>query len=310
MCQRLPGDRCANETCPERDAACKEYRSKHADGPDIDPQVRALATAAHPLLAGGDTGVVPTGKSALVPVRKKIKRLEDYGLAPGTRLRENLDPDEIDEMIFEASIWAYSLDIDELEAISDYTANAHMDINSHLKMGTADRLSPAMRRAMGGLDSALAKAWPVERTVYRGARVPEHWTFERAVARLEAAFPAGTSVAFPTFLSTSMQPSVATGFGRGPRPVVFEMRAAHGALVEGLTEMPGEVEVIIGRDSTWRVAGITPDARTTVADIDDYKETSVIMVHMVADELVAGPAPERAPGLPPLREMQSEPARA
>ena len=83
------------------------------------------------------------------------------------------------------------------------------------------------------------------------------------------------------FVSTSTDPSVAYEFtyARTERAVVFEIEATGGLPVESVTKMPGEEEILFGRDKRFRVI------RTEAVRLTDYTRTDRDVTIIVLQEV-------------------------
>ena len=245
------------------------------------------------------------GDTAPPPVPKvQLASLSEYGFRPGSELRDNPDDDDLDEESLASTMWAMELDEEHHDALQSYTGQSYGIINGALKRGSAGSLPGRYRTMMRDLDQALrtAQTAAAPRMVYRGVRVPEEWSADEIRERITEAYPVGSTADFKTYLSTSLKPSVASGFGRGAIPVMYEMKSARGANLEDMSDKPGEHEVLFGRDTRWRVVGVTTNARTVRADLDDFEETDAVIIHFVEESEAKTQSAGGAPGLAPVRK--------
>ena len=243
------------------------------------------------------------------PVKVQLASLAAYHFQPAGSLRSDPDDDTLDKQCFSSKLWAQALTDEQYEAVQDYTANDYDVVNRALERGAADSLPEEYRELITALDAALDMAGTSgePRMAYRGVRVPEDWTADEVRERIAEAFPTGATADFKTYLSTSLKPSVAAEFSRGAIPVMYEMKSRRGANLEEMSDMPGEHEILFGRDTRWRVAGVSTAARTVRGDMDGFDETDAVIIHFVEEAEAAGDSAGGAPGLAPVRREPDQP---
>lgn len=286
---RAAGANWARENLSE-DAAAKIAAASPAAARQIAIDLGVPSHVVHPAAA-----VAPPP-----PVQRvAIASLSEYGFAAPTALRDNPDEDDLFDEGFTSSLWTEVLTGEQYAAVQDYTANAYDTVNGALKRGAADALPKEYRQIIENLDSALelASRPSKPRTLYRGARVPDEWSADQVRERISESFPVGSSVTYRNYLSTSLKPSVAEGFSRGEVSVVYEMMSRSGANLVEMSDFPDEHEVLIGRDTKWRVAGVTTTARAVKAGGDGFAPTNVVLIHLVEEDIAMGEAVGEAPGL-------------
>lgn len=293
MCQTAPGPRCAADTADRHDQTAAAYCEKYPNGPQVDSLTN---TQAH-------YEATERPKQAPVP-QVNLASLRDYGFADPSTPR--LDPDDaiMNDEATQFELWQYALSNEQLEGLQDYTANDYDIVNGALKRGVFDELPDDYQQLVHRMDEAFAMAPTVDepRMLYRGVRVPDTWDPASIGANLAEAYPPGTSLTFGAYLSTSLRPSVATSFSRGPGLVVFEMRSRSGINVQSLSDLPEEREVLLGRGSQWRVVDVTQEGTAAIENEDgEQAQASVVIVHLI-EEADAHDAPiGTAAGLAPLR---------
>lgn len=147
---------------------------------------------------------------------------------------------------------------DQFEAMGDYTSGAYTEINQSLREGrAATKAAAAIPHIVAAIDSAPTLTEPV--TVYRGLRM----TADQAgkfLARVSQAKEAGELIEEPAFMSTSINPAVATGFASGgsgsESPVVFQISARKGLYLGESVGGTKEMELVLQRGSKFRVVGV------------------------------------------------------
>lgn len=145
------------------------------------------------------------------------------------------------------------------KALQDYTGTTYRGVNQYLRSGQADPEDQHHLAAIPHLDSAFEKLRIKEPIIaYRGAVYPEFFDA-----------PSGSLVGHqfkdPGYMSTSLDLNTAYGFMRmkhkaQKKAVLMEVRLPKGAratYMEGITENPGELELLVDRNSDFRVVGET-----------------------------------------------------
>ncbi len=146
---------------------------------------------------------------------------------------------------------------DHFEAMGDYTSGMYEEINASLREGRgAGKGAKVIPLIAAAIDSAPTLPEPV--TVYRGIRL----SAEQAGAflgKVKAAQEAGEFISDPAFMSTSLNPAVATGFGSGrgtESSVVFQIAARKGLYLGESVGGTKEMELVLQRGSKFRVVGV------------------------------------------------------
>lgn len=150
---------------------------------------------------------------------------------------------------------------DQLYALEDYAGMDFFEINQHLNEGQmiADR---KLNRQISAIDSAFAVVKPSQPYVcYRGEtiNIQEGESFEKAVMR--EFFP-DSVINRKSYLSTSMNPSIASYFAKkNSKSIILEIRAKSGISLKNLTDSSREEEMLLPRDSKFKVLMVKPYVR-------------------------------------------------
>ena len=147
---------------------------------------------------------------------------------------------------------------DQFEAMGDYTSGAYEEINRSLREGRpAKKAAAAIPLIEKAIDSAPTLEEPV--TVYRGLRMTAAQA-DTFLARVKEAQAAGLHIEDPAFVSTSINPAVATGFAAGgsgsEAPVVFEIAARKGLYLGDSVGGTKEMEYVLQKGTKLRVVGV------------------------------------------------------
>lgn len=147
---------------------------------------------------------------------------------------------------------------EQLYALEDYAGMDFFEINQHLNEGGSDP-DVKLHRQVTHIDSAFEVVKPSSPYVcYRGEKVHvrEGESFEKAVMR--EFFPESV-IERKSYLSTSLDPSVASYFaGKDVQSVVLEIRAKSGISLKELSDSSKEEEMLLPRDSKFRVVMVKP----------------------------------------------------
>jgi hypothetical protein len=175
----------------------------------------------------------------LYPINRRV-HVED--VAPAT---ENAKPGQL-------------LSKDQLYALEDYAGMDFFEINQHLNEGTSNP-DNKWGRKVAHIDAAFEIVKPSNPYVcYRGEKVhvQEGESFEKAVMR--EFFP-DTVIDRKSYLSTSLNPSIASYFARkDAQSVILEIRAKSGISLKGLSDSSKEEEMLLPRDSQFKVLMVKP----------------------------------------------------
>ena len=151
--------------------------------------------------------------------------------------------------------WRMGLTPNEMYAISNYTADSYYEINTQLRNEDAPFDSPELRGRIAALDSALAKSSLPERMEL----VRQANQFALGPYSDNPQDAVGHTLTDSGFVSTSL-----SQFGRSDKmpPVRFVIDApagAPGAPLDGMSSFESETEVLLPRDSKFRVTGYSQD---------------------------------------------------
>lgn len=145
---------------------------------------------------------------------------------------------------------------DEARAIREYTGDAYTPMNKALR-GPANSGSPKTRKLIDDLDKAMTRQMvPEPVIVHRG--VDDGFTKANGVdlsSPEEMEGMVGRVLRDKAYMSTSVGRNAA--FSYNPVALAIRVPAGHNALnVEGLTQFPGERELILRRDTTYIVHSV------------------------------------------------------
>lgn len=134
----------------------------------------------------------------------------------------------------------------EYSSILHYTDSGHTAINKTLS-GIVEQ-EPAINEIISDIDSALTKATPKKRLLYRGASLKE---FK----------PDNGTITFKSYFSASYSPVQASKFIKSEtKPVVYVIESEHGAEVSSIHD---ELEVLMPRDLTFTIVDVKENIEYT-----------------------------------------------
>ena len=180
-------------------------------------------------------------------------------------IRETIknDSPQILTMIKESKHWVNQLTTEETEAMAWFTSNGSSEVNQHLanheettySQYSQDHLDSTIKN----MDSALAKFERVKPViVYRGISmdIMEARGYKRNEEGFIAdSFPMGGTYSSEAYMSTSLDPSRATGFASSG--VVLEIKSKKAAPVVNISAWDiTEKEMVIPRNQKYKIVGI------------------------------------------------------
>jgi hypothetical protein len=186
--------------------------------------------------------------------------------------------DEFKEFAIQADEYAAMLDStsEEARAVIGFTSHTFFPIRDYLnggqdmEKGGEKTFTPeeveAMEKQIALLDSAIAKAAPVDtpRKLYRGMVIPNH--IEDLNQFFEDKFTPGTVFSQKSYMSTSLNPSLAVTFSEPftvpqNRTVIMEIISKNGAPLGNDLSAMGikEQEVLLPRNTKFKVVAIQRD---------------------------------------------------
>lgn len=191
---------------------------------------------------------------------------------------------------------------EEAAAVTEYTNTGFEDVRDYLnrkdmsfghnKVFSEEALSK-IQSDIKNLDSALATAGDaaIPRTLYRGMTIPAH--IRDVDGWLAENFPVNDLFSSPSYMSASLNPAQAVKFSEPhtvteDRAVIIELISRRGASLGDEISAVGvmEQEVLLPRDSKFRVVAIKQDAEFTYGNTEstamDRKVTRTII--QVVDE--------------------------
>lgn len=169
-------------------------------------------------------------------------------------------PEELKALHKELAAKMPELTESQFEAAGDYTGGSYVEINQSLREGReAKKGAKVIPELAAAIDSAPTLGTPV--TVHRGIRLTAEQ--EKAfLEKLKAAKESGQLIEEPGFMSTSINPDVATGFATGGKgaeaPLVFEIAATKGLYLGESVGGTKEMEFLLQKGSKFRVVGYEP----------------------------------------------------
>ena len=156
----------------------------------------------------------------------------------------------------------------ERESLRDYAGEAYTDINDGLRGGPMKAMDPATRAKVKVLDGVIKKnQLPETAQVYRG--------LSAQLTKVKV----GDTFTDKGFMSTSMDPAIASGFADG---VVFRIKVPKGtnaALIGNKTPVAGggagsEEEILLGRGTKIKVTGYKKVGSGYVVDAEVVPKAS------------------------------------
>lgn len=166
---------------------------------------------------------------------------------------------------------------EQLYALEDYSGMDFHEINTYLKQDSAEP-NPKLDKQIADMDAAFELVKPASPYVtYRGVGVHlrDGEDLERAILR--EYFP-HSIIELKEFISTSLNPSIASYFSvKTLDSVVLEIRAKSGISLK-LSDSSNEEEMLLPRNSKFRVIAVRPYVRYQQIDFDEesnyLKETN------------------------------------
>jgi hypothetical protein len=195
--------------------------------------------------------------------------------------------------------WEASLTDEERKAFSDYTLHKWKALNENLRDGIP--LSPDDQRLSDLLDSGIAKAGAFSEpvTVYRGIKIGDrplagHGAELAGRGRVEReemvrglteewaqkTFQPGSVIEAKGFQSTSfhIEPAWDASLEKNTPGLMFEIHAKRGAYLDhatGLSTRDDEYELLLPRETRYRVNRVLPHVKFETLDIDERYMTVV-----------------------------------
>lgn len=108
------------------------------------------------------------------------------------------------------------------------------------------------------VDSAFSKASGVERTLYRGESFGKEHHEGTLKEYIDTHMKLGSKVKFKGLQSTSLKEKAAKDFGCVGKydGIVYEIKSPSGINISGVSPYPGESEVLLPRNTQYRVVGV------------------------------------------------------
>lgn len=162
----------------------------------------------------------------------------------------------------------------EVQAVVEYTGWAYQQyysffegknsdgsvFGSQYDESTRERLGKALNHGASQIDSFIAKGGKFKKPVqvFRGESVPAGKTLEQ---HLNETYPVGKSVNVKRFLSTSLDPKIASDITGSNESYVVVITTREGAMLDESTSEHGlrEKEVLLPRNRDYRVERVSRD---------------------------------------------------
>lgn len=214
------------------------------------------------LLESGFTGTVTdsAGRERHYVDGKQVAGKSDSGGSDKPGKEAPATPAKLHALHKELAAKMPELSENQFEAAGDYTGGSYVEINRSLREGRpATKGAKVIPELAAAIDSAPTLDTPV--TVHRGIRLTagEESAF---LEKLKAAKESGTLIEEPGFMSTSINPDVATGFAKGGKgaeaPLVFEIQATKGLYLGESVGGTKEMEFVLQKGSKFKVVGHEP----------------------------------------------------
>ncbi len=146
------------------------------------------------------------------------------------------------------------------EAAQTYTGSDYQDINGGLRKGKVPREHAS---TVKHLDSAISQSKLPENTVlYRGMSMsPE----------MSAKIKPGATFSDPAYTSTSINPTIPDSFARGEGKTLMRIKAnkgQSGLAVNNVSQFDGEHEILLPRNTGYRVTNVYKDKKTGMTYVD------------------------------------------
>lgn len=154
-------------------------------------------------------------------------------------------------------------------AIREFSSPAYRAISGALYAGhlSEDQSGDTekIKNAITGIDAAFMESPLKNRVVYRGVRKEEKRLVQSGSAQAYAAenYREGEVITVDGYQSTTVDPRVAAGYSSEEGGIMFEMVSLSGMNISDSSEYGGECEVLIPRNTHWKVVGVHEDTDYT-----------------------------------------------
>lgn len=226
-------------------------------------------------IADEEARIVPTPEVEPVkpkPAPKPEPEPEPDQVFPSNQVGDSrripsFDIDKLDPVLIQSSRELNDQANEEQKrSVKMYTALSFEEDNDVLRKGR--RLTVLQSKQIENLDAVIDNPLSKPVTVYRGLGESGPKFLRKAKSSLKK----DITLTDKAFVSTSADPQVATKIA-GKTPIVLQIRAKRGVYVESITFASGEHEVILPRDSEFRVVGIDKEVEIDIFAKDGTKKT-------------------------------------
>jgi len=163
---------------------------------------------------------------------------------------------------------------DELMSLNGYSTSGYQTIRSYLSHPDSFEPSASAKldKTIKGIDSAIERAPKVEpRLLYRGIKIPAFVEDENVSSWVEEKFPVGEVIAQDNYVSTSVNPYMASYFGEtnynaeAQRSILMEIVSSNGApLGEDISANAHEREILLSRKSRFKIVAVHENAEVRI----------------------------------------------
>lgn len=174
------------------------------------------------------------------------------------QLADQQSYETFDEYLSWCRKWQLKLDSEEEDAVTWYTGSHYSSMNGHLRFGK--RISSSNLDAIENCTKALDKASLPKDTIVRrgsGYNMLEELGFSGSLTPQQIADIVGATVTDKGFTSTS--PASSGGFTDDFNYIINVPKGSHAMYVAPISEYRSEEELLIQRDSRYRIEGIELD---------------------------------------------------
>lgn len=206
--------------------------------------------------------------------------------------------------------WESTLSPAQKSAIKSYTTGGYRDLNAALREGSA--LTSEQQALATQLDSVIQSAGRYDKpvTVWRGINTGDVGTpsshdlfmsdnreelIHNSVADYaEQHFKPGNTLQLGGFQSTSfyVEPALSASVSKNSPGLLFEIRTRSGAMLsKNLSNYDDEAELLLGRNTQYRVVGVVRDAKIEAGDYGTVHKRTIIQLEDVTTQPVSKMTP-------------------
>jgi hypothetical protein len=205
----------------------------HPEKPDADSEKPPAHVPPHTALDSP-----PQGADGSAPQIPDLSDLDAKYREPGNG---SIPADKLDSWAGDVSDRYPTLTKDDVLGAYDYTTGSYVEMNNYLRDLSNPGDIPGLEQRIEATTTALSKLPPVPGTTYRGVEM---------FPGLLDQFEVGKTWSDPAFLSSSLSPTTANGFGPGVR---FTLEGRSGVDVSAISAYRHEAEVLFQRGTKFDV---------------------------------------------------------